>query len=219
MRRSLPVAATAVTTLLVALSVAACDGSSTSSGSTSTTSASTATTTTTGSGVPSDAEVAWIDKVCGEIVKLTESQPPPPPNVTSSDVAQALKAFDQYIGANIDMVDKTISNIRSVGPSPIPGADQDLNTLLNGLTSLKQGYETTRAKFATVNPSNPQAAQSAMIEAFTSLGKGAEDLSKAFESLDSNKQIKEAGDKAPNCQKLGTGPSTTATTTTATTTS
>jgi hypothetical protein len=208
MRRSLPVAAIAATTLLVALSAAACGGSNTSSS--GTTSASTVTTTT--SAAASDAAAAWVDKVCGEVVKLTEAQPPAPPNL-SSDPAQSLKAFDQYMAANIDIVDKTIANLRNVGPSPIPGADQDLNKLIDGLTSLRQGYQTTRDKFATINPRDSKAAQSAMMEAFASLSKGGEELSQALNSVSTNKEIEAAGKNAPNCQKLDTGTSTTATST------
>ena len=207
MRRSLPVAAV----LAAALTVAACGGSSSSTGGSASTTGGPAVTTTSGSTVSGDPSVAWVDKVCGEIVKLTQTQTTAPPNLSNSDANQALEAFDQYIGANIDVVDKTISNLRNVGPSPIAGADEALTALLNGLEALKKGYQTTREMFSKVDPNNPQAAQAAMLEAFSGLSQGGEELGKAVDTIDSNKAIENAGKQAPNCQKLDAGTSTTTT--------
>ncbi|HEY3262067.1 MAG TPA: hypothetical protein VGJ95_17705 [Pseudonocardiaceae bacterium] len=217
MRRRLPVVAMLAATLSIAApSVAACGGSGTSSGSATggtTTSSAPTVTTTSGSATSGDASVAWVDKVCGEMLKVTETQITPPPNLSSSDPAQALKAFDQYVNANINVVDQTITNLRNVGPSPIAGADQALTQLVNGLESVKKGYQATRDAFAKVNPNDPQAAQAAMMQALSGLSQGGEELSRALNSIDSNPAIKEAGKKAPNCQKLDTGSSSTTTTT------
>jgi hypothetical protein len=208
------VAAVLATALSAVLSLAGCGGSSTpSSGSTSTSGPSVSTTASTASG---DAAVAWVDKVCGELVRFTESQAANPPNVANSDPAQALKAFDQYMSANIEQVQQTITNLGKVGPPPVTGGGQSLTALLDGLEALKAGYQTVKDKFAGVNPNDPKAAQTALVEALTSLGQGGEEFSQAMESIDSNTELDEAAKKAPNCQKLDDG-STTATTTATTT--
>jgi hypothetical protein len=189
MRRSILVLAV----LAVASAVGACGGSP-GSGTAATTAATTTTTAT------SDPAVAWVDKVCVEISELTEVQTTPPSGV-QGDSAQKLKALDEYLAANIGALDQTVKDLRNVGPSPVAGGDQALNGLVNGLESLKKSYQETRAKFATVDLNNQQAAEAAVVEAFGSLGQGIEDMSAAFRAIEANPALQEAGRKAPNCQK------------------
>lgn len=197
MRRSLPMAVT----LAAALSVAACGGSSDSSGGSATATISGSAATTSGSAAPSDA-VAWLDKVCGEIVALSEAETAPPPDLSNPDPAQALKAFDNFVARHIDLVEEKIRNLRNAGDSPIQGGGEALTALLNGLEALKNGYQTARDKFATIDPRDTQAAQAVIVEVFTGLSQGSAELEKAFEEIGSNQEIKDASSKAPNCQKL-----------------
>ena len=211
MRRSLLAPAVLAAALTAALTVAACDGS-TSSSSGSTTPSSGPATTTTGSAVSGDAGVAWVDKVCGEVVQLTQAQTTAPPNLANSDAKQALKAFDEYVAKNIDAVDDTIDGIRSAGHSPIAGGDEAVSALVSGLEAVKKGYQTIRDKFSTVNLNDPQAAQAAVIDAFNSLSQGGQELSRALQSIEDNRQLKDAASSAPNCQKLNATMSPTTTT-------
>jgi len=215
MRRSLAMPATLAAVL--ALALAGCDGSTTGSGgATSTTTATgSATVTTTTSGASSapvsgDPAVAWMDKVCGEVVQLTEAQSVNPPNL-SEDTGQALKSFDEYVSRNIGAVDETVNDLKNVGPAPVAGGDQALNELVTGLEALRKGYEVIKSRFASVNPNDPNAAQAAMIEAFNHLSQGGEDIGTAFESMASNPALKDAAAQAPNCQKLDVTPPTTTT--------
>jgi hypothetical protein len=208
MRRSLLGAAVLTALLPIA---AACSGSD-STTDTSTTGA--ATTTEASAGTSSDENVQWVDKVCGEIVGLTEAQTTAPPDLQDPDPAKTLQAFDVYISSNIDAVEDTIAGLKDVGPSPIDGGDEALTALVTGLEALKTGYETTKSKFASVDGSDPAAAQAAILEAFAGLSAGGEEFGKAFEEVGENPAIEAAGNEAPNCQKLedvGSEPTTTTT--------
>jgi|GEM_PF-3800808 len=216
MRRSLPMAVV----LAAALSVAACGDSNSPSGSATTTGA---TTTTSGSAAPSDPGVAWLDKVCGELLELSEADAAPPPDLSNPDPAQVLRAFDDFVAKQIDLVEEKIQSLRKIEDSPIDGGDEALTSLLDGLEALKNSYQTARDKFAQIDPGDTQAAQQAIVEVFTGLGQGSSKLQQAFDEADSNQEIKDAADKAPNCQKLGlteastSGSATLTATTTATT--
>lgn len=211
MRRSLLVTAA----LAAALSAAACDSTGTPSGSSGGTGTSTtgpATTgTTTGSPAPGDS-VAWMDKVCSEVFRLSDVVTNAPPDLGNSDAGQALKAFDEYMAKNIENVDRSIDGIESVGASPIEGGDQAMTALVNGMEAMKKSYQTVRDRFASVNPNDPQTAQTALADVFNALGQGAQELGTAMESIQNNQELKAAYDQAPNCQKLNGDPEPTTTT-------
>lgn len=162
----------------------------------------TSTTSAASGGSSSSDEVQWVDKVCGEILDLTEAQTTAPPDLQGADPAQTLKAFEEYVGNNIDVVDETITGLKGVGASPIDGGDAAVNALVTGLEALKTGYQATKDKFATIDANDPMAAQTAILEAFAGLSAGGEEFGKAFEAVGENKVIEEAGNQAPNCQKL-----------------
>jgi hypothetical protein len=212
MRRS----SVAVAVLAVATTVAGCGGS-TSPASTTTVTTTAATTTA----APAEAATAWVDKVCGEIADLVSVQTQMP-DVQGKDQAQTLKAVDSYFASAVTAVDQTISDLRAVGPSPVAGGGDGVNALIRGLESLRNGYQNTRTKLATIDTSSPQAAQAAMVDAVSSITQGAQELGTAMQSVERNPALQEAGKKAPNCQKLegsDSATSTSATPTSATPTS
>lgn len=213
MRLSLPAA---VVLAAVLTGAAACGGSSNTTGGTGAAATSSGATTASSSGSPA---VAWADKVCGELLALVEGESAAPPALTDPDVAKSLKAFDEFITRNIDLVDQRLNNLRNAGPSPVEGGDQALAALVNGLEALKKGYQAAKERFAKIDTSDQQATQTAVVEAITSLGQASADLEQAVKSIDDNNKLREASGQAPNCQKLNqssSGPpaSTAATTTT-----
>jgi hypothetical protein len=213
MRRSLLVVA-GTAALCAALSAGACSGSTDSSG---------GSTSTAGSAVSDDPSVAWVDAVCGELIRVTETRMTPPTNLTGlSDIdsAQALKVLDSYVTQSIGIVDEAIADLRRVGSSPIAGADEALNSVITGVEALKKTYQSTKDGLAAVNATDPQAAQAAMLKAFAGLNRGAEELDTALMSIEANPAVEEAARKAPNCKKLDVGlpPTTILATTPATTT-
>lgn len=210
MRRTLLVAAVAAT----ALSVAACGGSNNASGGATTTSAPSATTTTSSA----DAAAAWMDKVCGEILDLERSQPSPPTNLAGLDQQQALDQFDKYVADNIDVVNRTANDLATLGEPPFRGGAQIVNALVRGLAALRDSLQVTKDKFASIDTSNPQQAQAAVLDALESLGQGGQEFNDAVESIQTNKEIEQAIKAAPNCQQVDDGSSTSGTATTATTT-
>ncbi len=199
MRRSFLAAAVLAA---AALPIAACGDSTSGTG----TGTGVGTTSAPSAAPVGDEQVQWIDKVCGEILALTEAQTTAPPDLENADDAEkALKAVDTYITSNIDVVDDTIAGLKDIGDSPIAGGDDALNALVAGLEALRTGYQSTKDKIADVDAADPAAAQSAMLEAFAGLSAGGEEFGKALESVENNMAIEEAGNQAPNCQKLDDG--------------
>jgi hypothetical protein len=195
MRLSLPMAVA----LAAVLTGAACGGSSNTTGGTAAAPTSSGATT---SSVASSPAVAWVDKVCGEVLALVEGESAAPPALTDPDPAKSLKSFDEFITRNIDLVDQRLTNLRKAGSSPVAGGDEALTALINGLEALKKGYQAAKDRFATIDTRDPQAAQTAIVEAITSLGQGSADLEKAVKSVQDNKELQDASKQAPNCQKL-----------------
>lgn len=194
MRLSLPMAVV----LAAVLTGAACGGSDNTTGGTAAAPSSGASTTN----AASSPDVAWVDKVCGELLALVEGESAMPPALTDPDVSKSLKAFDEFITRNIDLVDQRLTNLRKAGSSPVAGGDQALTALINGLEALKKGYQAAKDRFAKIDTSDQLATQNAVVEAITSLGQASADLEQAVKSVDDNKELKAAADQAPNCQKL-----------------
>jgi hypothetical protein len=178
-----------------ALSVAACsDSNNASSGATTTT----AGPTTTASAAEA---AAWMDKVCGEFVDLAE-MPPPPSDLAEGGQQQALDRFDKYLAEKIDGVNKAINDLGQVGEPPIRGGVQVVNALLRGLAAMRNSLQVTKDKFASIDPNNPQQARAALQDSLESLDQGGAEFDKAVDSVQTNKDLEQAINAAPNCQKL-----------------
>lgn len=193
----------AVAVVAVALPVVACgdDGGS------STPTSATATVTVSSAPAPSPDEVAWVDRLCGEIIELVGSQSTNPPDLQNPDTAQAVRGLDAYIGQNVGVIDQTITDLRGLGDSPVAGGDEALGALVDGLEALRTGYQATKDKLATVNENDPAAAQSAISDAMTGLSTSGTEFGQALESIDETGAIQNAGTQAPNCQRMNAVPS------------
>lgn len=193
MRRSL--LGVAVLTALLPMAVACGETTTTGTGTTSASQAQQG----AGSG---DDTVEWVDKVCGEIVKMVDAQTASPPDLQGSDPVSTLQAFDEYIGKNIDSVEQAITGLKAIGTSPIEGGDAALAGLVSGLEGLQKSYQATRDQFKAIDVNDPASAQTAIMQALSSLGEGGEQFGKAVEDVGESPALEAAGDKAPNCQKL-----------------
>lgn len=210
MRRTLLMAAVAVT----ALSVAACGGATdNSSGTTSTTAGPTVTTT-----AAAEEAASWMDKVCGKLLDLEQSRPAPPTDLATGGQQQALARFDTYVSQNIDIVNKAMNDLVQLGEPPVRGGSQIVNALVRGLAALRDSMRVAKDKFASIDTSNPRQGQAAVQDALESLDQGGKEFAEAVDSIQTNKDLEQAIDAAPNCQKLGNDTSTTSGKTTTTTT-
>lgn len=206
MTRSLLLAAV----LATALPIAACGSTvqpdqGTASGSATATSGSGAPAP---GGAPADPKVAWVDKMCGEVLVLADTSSNPPPGLQDPDPSKTIKPFSDYVGSSAVLIDKAIANLKGVGPSPVEGGDQAVNTLVTTLDALKKSYQDAKAKLDAVKPGDSAAAQAAMIDSFTKLSAGGSELAKTLQDINANKAIADPSSQAPNCQKLNQGAST-----------
>jgi hypothetical protein len=204
MRRSLVLAAA---TLTVGLLAGAC-GSSVSPGPQGSGTAQTTAPGGPASGAPADdAKVAWVDKVCGEIIPLASADSGAPPNLADPDSGKAVKAFGDYIGQSVKQIETAVANLKNAGPSPIEGGDAALAKLVGALEALRQSYQESQAKLSKVNTKDQAAAQSALVEAFAKLSAGGNQLAQTVQSVEADQGIAAAVGQAPNCQKLNQGAS------------
>jgi len=92
-----------------------------------------------------------------------------------------------------------------------------LNALVGGLVAERDAMQVAKDKFASIDPSNPREAVAAVQDIQASNDKAETEQDKAAEAMQTNKDMEQAIDAAPNRQKLDDERSTT--TGTATTTS
>ncbi|GAY09305.1 hypothetical protein [Pseudonocardia sp. N23] len=157
-----------------------------------------ATTVLAGCGGPSDADVKWVDGLCGSISTFTEAVQTQP-NFDASNPDAAIQGLEGYLGTASTAVQGSIESMDKLGPSPIDGGDAVVTQLKTTLTSVKSSFDQARQKLDGVDTSDPTAITGALTEALSPL----QELSKLDTSgLNGNADINAAASKAANCQKL-----------------
>jgi len=197
-----------LTTGLVALSLAllaAGCGDGGDGGSTPTSGSDT--TSETASGGSSDA-VAWADKVCSamkdDVAGMTAT-----PNIDMSNAQAAKDGVLEYLGKLETALDGVVGAVQDAGTPPVEGGDEAVKGVTDAVGSAKEAVSSAKAKIDAAPVNDPAGFQAAFSSA-------QEDLTKLTEldptaSFDANKELKDAYDKAPACQELESGSSTTPT--------
>jgi hypothetical protein len=69
-----------------------------------------------------DPAAAWADQYCGSVVQLVQTLSTMP-SVDPSTPRQASRTSSQLLGSIIDGLDRTLSGLTALGPSPVAGGD------------------------------------------------------------------------------------------------
>jgi hypothetical protein len=149
------------------------------------------------SGTSGDAAVAWMERVChateGDFLKLTVTPEPDP-----SDPVGSVNDVLDYIGSMSTALGTMTQAMRDAGPPPVANGDQFLQGSIAALESAKKMLDDDRAAAQKALAENPAGLEQAMNKIVTDM----DAIDDPLASLDANKELDAASEKAPTCRKL-----------------
>jgi len=191
--------------LAVAVFGAACGGPS-SSGPTAVASVDGATATTNRSGTDGStsdaASVAWVDQVCGQVVRLTESFAGGPAEAQDTDLSLALTSFQQWIDRQATAVGQALTALQASGPSPIVGGDQVQSTIILALQRSQASYQRATEQVAAIDLDDFEHLQNALDEVSATVIRGAEEITAATLAMQVNTTIADIVGRSTTCRPL-----------------
>ncbi|OZM82112.1 hypothetical protein [Pseudonocardia sp. MH-G8] len=153
-----------------------------------------------GDAAASEDTVAWTNGVCGALSGFTRAASTGP-QVDSANPAASVEGVRSYLGSTSEEVQRSLSALDAVGPSPVEGGDQYVARLEEALQSIRSGFESARAQLATVDTSNPAALATAFPTAVAPLQE-LQGLPDPTEGLRENDELRTAAEQAPACRDL-----------------
>ncbi|MGI5126935.1 hypothetical protein ACQEVB_09000 [Pseudonocardia sp. CA-107938] len=140
-----------------------------------------------------EAGVAWIDKVCGSMLELSNTVRSP--QVDTSSPQATFKSYSAFIGSYISGIDKAVQTTESAGPSPIAGGDAMVKGILDPLKDYRGKLEQTKGAVDKANTNDP-ASITAATTALQVL------KSPPAFNVPSTPEVSSATSAAKNCQQL-----------------
>ncbi|MGW3467980.1 hypothetical protein ACWDKQ_05805 [Saccharopolyspora sp. NPDC000995] len=151
---------------------------------------------------PSPEGVAWVGRMCGLVGGFSASQKQLPP-VDKTNTATLKKTVIERIDSAVGSADGTIRGLKSLGPSPIAGADQVNEGFQQGFTQVRDLLQGAGDKAKQIDPTNEQRFQEGMTGLQQELQKGQQlNLQDKLEELDHNEELKAAAEQAPDCKQF-----------------
>lgn len=143
--------------------------------------------------------VGWVDDVCGALLDFTTAATVQP-NIDTADPASALQGLSDYLGNAIAAVDKALTGLDAVGPSPVAGGDEVVRRLTSTLSTFKTSFENAKTEVDNADPNDP-ASLVALPDALAPLEQLA-NLPNPLADVQSSPELDRAAAQAPNCQKI-----------------
>ncbi|MHA6628277.1 hypothetical protein ACU61A_22795 [Pseudonocardia sichuanensis] len=157
-----------------------------------------------GDAAASEDTVAWTNGVCGALAGFTRAASSGP-QVDPADPVASVQGVHSYLGSTSEEVQRSLSALDAVGPSPVEGGDQYVARLQEALRSIRSGFESARTQLAAVDTSSPEALATAFPAAVAPLQE-LRGLPDPTEGLRENEELRTAAEQAPACRELrGTG--------------
>ncbi|ONI81868.1 hypothetical protein ALI22I_37360 [Saccharothrix sp. ALI-22-I] len=154
----------------------------------------------TTSTVPSDAPaVVYMDKVCTAISSYTAAPKTPPP-LEGSDPAKRKADMAVYMGQMADAFTQTATKLREVGPSPVPGGDEQVEKMAATFTDIAKNFSDSKAAIEAADANDPVGGLQAAGEAIKRLDEFIEPL----KALETSPELTAAAESAPACQGMKT---------------
>lgn len=145
------------------------------------------------------AVVAYMDKVCTAAASFA-SVPKTPPQLDANDPAKLKADMGAYMGQMADAFSQTATKLRSVGPSPVAGGDQQVEQMAATFTDIAKNFTDAKAAIEAADANDPVGGLQAAGEAITRL----DDFVAPLKQLEASPELSAAAEKAASCQDLRT---------------
>ena len=146
------------------------------------------------------ASVTWTDQVCGALAGFTGAVTDQP-RIDQADPVAAVQSATGYVGTTTEALQRSISALDAVGPSPVSGGDEYVTRLKDALTRIKAGFDAARSQLGGVDTSSPQAFAAAFPAAMAPLQE-LRNLPDPTEGLRANDELRAASEQAPRCREI-----------------
>lgn len=155
---------------------------------------------TTASTSPSDAAaVEYMDKVCTAAASFATVQKTPP-KLDANDPAKLKAEMGTYMGQMADAFTQTATKLRGIGPSPVPGGDEQVEKMAETFTGIAKNFTDAKVAIEAADANDPVGGLQAAGEAITRL----DDFVAPLKQLEASPELSDAARKAPSCQDLRT---------------
>jgi hypothetical protein len=153
-----------------------------------------------GSAAPSDVAVAWTNQVCGSLSGFTRAATPSP-QIDRADPVAAVRELDRYLGATSEELQRSLTALDTVGPSPVDGGDAYVGRLEEALRGIRNGFDSARTQLAAVDVSDPAQLATAVPAALAPL-QDLRNLPAPTEGMRDSEELGAASEQATNCRQL-----------------
>jgi hypothetical protein len=144
-----------------------------------------------------DAAVGYMDKVCSAAAAFA-SAPKTPPQLNTTDPAKLKADMGVYMGQMADAFNRTATQLRAVGKSPIAGGDEQVTGMVATFAELGKTFADAKVKIEQADAADPNGGLQAAGEAIAKLTEVATPL----KDLQAHPELLTAAQKAPKCQDL-----------------
>ncbi|WP_433267522.1 hypothetical protein ACQPZF_01715 [Actinosynnema sp. CS-041913] len=143
--------------------------------------------------------VGYMDKVCSAASSFV-SVPKTPPKLDANDPAKLKADMSAYMGQLADAFNKTSTQLREVGPSPVAGGDEQVAKMATTFGDIAKSFGDAKAAVDQADANDPVGGLQAAGEAISRLDQFVEPL----KQLEATPELRDAAEKAPACQSLRT---------------
>jgi hypothetical protein len=154
---------------------------------------------TTSSSSPSADAVAWMDKVCAASASFVSVEKSPP-KLDANDPAKLKADMSAYMGQLADAFNKTASQLKEVGPSPVAGGDEQVAKMAETFAGIGKSFSDAKAAVDAADANDPVGGLQAAGDAIARLDQFVEPL----KALEASPELREAALEATSCQSLRT---------------
>ncbi|GAA0238845.1 hypothetical protein GCM10010492_42510 [Saccharothrix mutabilis subsp. mutabilis] len=153
----------------------------------------------TGTSSPSADAVAWMDKVCTASSSFAAVEKTPP-KLDANDPAKLKADMSAYMGQLADAFNKTATQLKEVGPSPVAGGDEQVAKMAETFAGIGKSFTDAKAAVDAADANDPVGGLQAAGDAIARLDQFVEPL----KALEATPELREAAEQATSCQDLRT---------------
>ena len=153
-----------------------------------------------GGDATSEDAVAWTNEVCGALSGFTRAATTGP-RIDQADRVAAVQEVSRYLGSTSEELQRSLTALDAVGPSPVEGGDEYVGRLRDALRGIRTGFDSARAQLAAIDVSDPAELATAVPAAVAPLQELG-NLPDPTEGMRTNEELRAASERAGNCREL-----------------